>query len=198
MDRNTLEGKVIAVTGGASGIGLAIVQKLIILKAKVAVADIQGCPDELAKSPDVMFTKVDVTSRKEVHDWVEAIVARFGSLYGMVANAGISPPEGDVASDDLYRKVFSVCCDGVWNCGTEAYWQFRKQGGSGAIVTTSSIGAILYGKQLTAYGAAKSAVIGFTKGWASDWARHGIRVNCVAPGELFIDRIMLLKAKPFV
>jgi NAD(P)-dependent dehydrogenase (short-subunit alcohol dehydrogenase family) len=184
MEPHSLQGKVVAVTGGASGIGLAIVRKLIALKAKVAVADVQDCPQELTDTTDVMFTKVDVSSRTAVHKWVQAIIGSFGRLDGMCANAGISPPEGEVASDDLFQKIFDVCCVGVWNCATEAYFQFKKQGGGGAIVTTASIGAFRYGKGLTAYGGAKSAVIGFTKGWAVEWAPHNIRVNCVAPGTL--------------
>lgn len=184
MERNTLRGKVIAITGGSSGIGLAIVRKLIILKAKVAVADIQACPEELSSTPDVHFTRVDVTSREEVHNWVENVVTKFGRLDGMVANAGIAPPEGEVASDEIYQRIFSVCCTGVWNCGTEAYWQFKKQGGGGVVVTTSSIGAMRHSLGLSVYGAAKSAVIGFTQGWAVEWASQGIRVNCVAPGKI--------------
>jgi NAD(P)-dependent dehydrogenase (short-subunit alcohol dehydrogenase family) len=182
MEHNSLKGKVIAVTGGASGIGLAIVQKLIKLKAKVAVADIQDCPREISDTTDVIFTKVDVSSRKVVQEWVQTIVEHFGRLDGMCANAGISPPEGEVASDELFQKIFGVCCVGVWNCSTAAYWQFKKQGGGGAIVTTASIGAFRYSKGLTAYGGAKSAVIGFTKGCAVEWASQNVRVNCVAPG----------------
>jgi NAD(P)-dependent dehydrogenase (short-subunit alcohol dehydrogenase family) len=86
MERNTLQGKVIAITGSASGIGLAVVRELIILKAKVAIADSQACPQELSNAPDVLFTKVDVTFREEVHNWVQNVVTEFGRLDGMVAN----------------------------------------------------------------------------------------------------------------
>jgi NAD(P)-dependent dehydrogenase (short-subunit alcohol dehydrogenase family) len=182
MERNTLQGKVIAVTGGASGIGLGVVHKLILLKAKIAVADISEQPDELKDVPDLMFSKVDVSSRSEVHDWVQAIVQKFGRLDGMVANAGICPYEGGIVSDDLYQRIMGVCVGGVWNCGTEAYWQFKKQGGGGVIVNTSSGAGLRAVKGLAVYSAAKHAVIGLTRTWALDWALEGIRVNSLAPG----------------
>ncbi|OQU95637.1 hypothetical protein CLAIMM_01819 [Cladophialophora immunda] len=138
MERISLQGKVIAVTGGSSGIGLGIVLKLLLLKAKVAVADLSPKPQELDGNPDVLFTMVDVTSRQQVHDWIQEIVGRFGRLDGMCANAGICPIEVGVASDQIYRSIMDVCVSGVWNCGTEAYWQFQKQGGGGAIVNTAS------------------------------------------------------------
>lgn len=184
MEANVFEGKVVAVTGGASGIGLNVARKLIGLKAKVAIADLSAAPDELQNSQDVMFTQLDVSSREAVHNWVEEIVNKFGRLDGMAANAGISPLEGDVASDALYDKICAVNFTGVWNCGTEAYRQFKKQGGGGAIVTTSSGSAKRHSKGLTVYGATKNAVIALTEGWAVEWGEQGTRVNCVAPGKL--------------
>lgn len=187
MERNSLQGKVIAVTGGASGIGLGIVQKLVLLKAKVAVADVSAAPEELSTAEyadDIMFTKVDVTSRQQVHDWVQEIVSRFGRLDGMCANAGICPMEIDVASDSVYRSVMDVCVTGVWHCGTEAYWQFRKQGDNKGVIVNTASGAGVRGvRNMAAYCTAKHAVVGMTRSWALDWAKAGVRVNALAPGK---------------
>lgn len=184
MERNSLQGKVIAVTGGASGIGLGIVHKLILLKAKIAVADVSPRPAELDDLPNLIYTKVDVSSREQVRDWVQEIVAKFGRLDGMCANAGICPFEGGIVNDELYQRILAVCLTGVWNCGTEAYWQFKKQGGGGTIVNTSSGAGLRAVKGLAAYSAAKHAVVGLTRAWALDWALEGIRVNALAPGTL--------------
>jgi NAD(P)-dependent dehydrogenase (short-subunit alcohol dehydrogenase family) len=183
MERNSLEGKVIAVTGGSSGIGLGIVKKLIALNAKVAVADVSPAPAELKDVPNLIFSTVDVSSREQVHTWIEQIVKEFGRLDGLCANAGICPYEGGIVSDEHYARVFAVCVTGVWNCGTEAYWQFEAQGGGGAIVNTSSGAGLRAVKGLAVYSAAKHAVIGLTKAWALDWADKGIRVNSLAPGD---------------
>jgi NAD(P)-dependent dehydrogenase (short-subunit alcohol dehydrogenase family) len=181
-EQHSLQGKVIAVTGGASGIGLAIARKLEKCKAKVAIADISAAPTEFDGNSDVLFTRVDVSSRTEVHQWIQGIVSKFGRLDGMCANAGISPFEGGIVADDLYRRIFAVCADGVWHCGTEAYKQFERQNSPGVICNTAS-GAGLRGMRgQAAYVGAKHAVVGFTKAWALDWASKGIRVNALSPG----------------
>ncbi|KAJ9646683.1 hypothetical protein H2204_000375 [Knufia peltigerae] len=182
MDLDNLQGKVIAVTGGASGIGLGIVRKLILLNAKVAVADISQRPAELHDCPHIMYDVVDVSSRRQVHEWMQRIVLKFGRIDGMCPNAGISPYEGGIVSDELYQRIFAVCVTGVWNCGTEAYWQFKKQGGGGVLVITSSGGGLRPVAGLAAYCSAKHAVVGLTRAWALEWAQEGIRVNSVAPG----------------
>jgi len=188
MSFNTLEGRVIAVTGGAAGIGLAVVQRLLQEGAKVSVADItKEAPDELAQAcklgTDYTYTVVDVTSRDEVHQWVEATTAHFGQLDGMVPNAGIAHGEHPIASDEDLKRILSVNVIGVWNCATEAFYQFRKQDSPGVVVNTASVNGLKPSPSTAAYTGSKHAVIGLTKAWALDWARYGIRVNAIAPGK---------------
>ncbi|KAK5048515.1 hypothetical protein LTR84_005605 [Exophiala bonariae] len=182
MERNSLKHKIIGVTGGASGIGLAIVRKLLAVEAKVAVADLSPAPEELSNNSNVIYTKVNVTSREEVHNWIEEIVEKFGRLDGMCANAGICPVENGVASDDVYRKIIEVCVTGVWNTGTEAYRQFQRQKGGGVLVNTASAAGLKGYRNMAVYSTAKHAVVGFTRCWSLDWASEGIRVNAIAPG----------------
>jgi len=184
MGNGSLENKVIAITGGCSGIGLASVQKLVSMKAKVAVADVSPLPKELEGTANLIFTKVDVTSRQQIADWIQEIIKKWGRLDGMCANAGITPYEGSqgTTSDELYNRIFNVCTLGVWNCGTEAYFQFERQGGGGVIVNTASAAGVSGFACMPAYCGAKHAVVGFTRSWASTWGAKGIRVNAIAPG----------------
>jgi len=184
MGNPSLENRVIAVTGGSSGIGLGIVKLLLSMKAKVAIADLQPPPKEIADSTDTLYTKVDVAYKQQVADWVKELVSKFGRLDGMCANAGITPWEGGlgVTSNELYDLIFDVCTRGVWNCGTEAYLQFERQGSGGVIVNTASSAGVKAFPGMPVYCGAKHAVVGFTKSWATTWGAKGIRVNAIAPG----------------
>lgn len=182
MERNSLKSKIIGVTGGASGIGLAIVRKLLAVGAKVAVADLSPEPEELANNPNVIYTQVNVTSREQVHNWIQEIFEKFGRLDGVCANAGICPVGDGIASDDVYRRIIEVCVTGVWNTGTEAYRQFQRQKGGGVLVNTASAAGLRGYRNMAVYSTAKHAVVGFTRCWSLDWASEGIRVNAIAPG----------------
>ncbi|CAK7207051.1 hypothetical protein SEUCBS139899_009859 [Sporothrix eucalyptigena] len=194
---SSLEGKVVAVTGGASGIGFATVQKLLAAKAKVAAADVSPCPDAFKDHADVMFTVVDVSSRTQVNGWVQAVVARFGRLDAMVPNAGINHEMGIYDEDAVFQRTVAVNLTGVWNCGTEAYRQFNTQNSVGVICNTASIAGIRPSKGAPIYSAIKSGVIGLTKSWALEWAAQGVRVNALAPGPVAsAGYINAIKEKP--
>lgn len=188
MSFESLRGKVIAVTGGSSGIGLAVVKKLLRVGANVAIGDITlGPPAELSEianiDRDYTFTKVDVASPEAVQQWVYLTATHFGRLDGMVANAGISLTQDEAFDIQILRRTLSVNVEGVWNCATEAYHQFRRQGGPGVICMTASVNGLRGQTRTAAYNASKHAVIGLTKSWALDWAPYGVRVNAVAPGK---------------
>lgn len=179
----SLKDKVIAVTGGASGIGLATANRLLEVGAKVAVADLaKEAPSRLTTSgSEYTYTVVDVSSRDAVHKWVEETVEKFGRLDGMVANAGIAYQTTEY-DDALFEKTMAVNVRGVWICGSEAYYQFKKQGSKGSVITTASGNAIRPPAYTAAYNASKFAVLGLTRTWALEWAGDNIRVNTVAPG----------------
>lgn len=183
MGKSSLSGQVVAVTGGASGIGFAIVQKLVSLGAKVAVCDISPCPDSLADVPELTFTRVDATSREDVRKWVGATVAKYGRLDAMVPNAGSNFERPGVQRDDAWTKTLDLVLSGPWYAATEAYDQFRKQSGGGAICTTSSIAGLNPSRGAPIYSACKAGVNGLTKALAVEWAKDNVRINAVAPGK---------------
>ncbi|KIW25672.1 uncharacterized protein PV07_08833 [Cladophialophora immunda] len=176
-----LAGKVIVVTGGCSGIGLATVKRLLELHADVAVGDVAEQP-----APDlqghVFYRPLDVSDRGSARAFMSAVLERFGRIDGLVSNAGICPNEGEMASDDIYERVMAVNLRGVWNMGTEAIKIMVDQPTKGVIVNTASDAALKGIKGLAAYTASKHGVLGLTRAWCKEWTPKGIRINAVAPG----------------
>ncbi len=188
-----LAGKIVVVTGGASGIGLATVEKLAGLKAVVVVGDLAAEPSPALRGlmdkykQDLSYVPLDVASRESCHRFVSGVVERYGRIDGLVNNAGICPNEGEMASDELYDRIMSVNLKGVWHMGTEAIQVMKAQtagpnGGKGVIVNTASDAALKGIKGIAAYTASKHGVLGLTRTWCKEWTPVGIRINAVAPG----------------
>ncbi|HKN53979.1 MAG TPA: SDR family oxidoreductase, partial [Amycolatopsis sp.] len=170
------EGLVAAVTGGASGIGLAATTLLTERGAQVAVLDLK--PD------DTPFTgfRCDVSSDAEVTAAVDAVVERFGRLDILVNNAGIGA-QGDVTAndDDEWHRVFDVNVVGMVRLARAALPHLRNSP-SAAIVNTCSIAAWAGLPNRALYSASKGAVLSLTLAMATDHLADEIRVNCVCPG----------------
>lgn len=189
-----LQGKVAIITGGASGIGLATVQKFLREGAKVLVADIdleraEKVVAELeadGSAGAVAASRVDVSVYSEVEATVQRAVEVFGKLDVIFNNAGIAGGkpllEHDPAVD--YEPMMRVDQDGVYYGILAAGRQFRAQGTPGVIINTSSI----YGEQAAelafSYSAAKAAVISFTRSAAYELAEYGVRVVAITPGRV--------------
>ncbi|MEV6195913.1 SDR family oxidoreductase [Streptomyces sp. NPDC051920] len=171
-------GLVAIVTGGASGIGLATVNRLRTWGAQVAALDLkpEGLPD------DVMGVQVDVTDDIQVKAAVDAVVERFGRLDVVVNNAGIGAI-GDVTvnGDEEWARVLDVNVVGMVRVARHAIPHLRHSPAA-SIVNTSSIVAWAGVGQRALYSASKGAVYALTLAMAADHVREGIRVNCVAPG----------------
>ena len=174
-------GKVALVTGGSSGIGAAIVKRLVSEGARVVVADLNA-PE--AVDDAVYFQRTDVTVPNEVEAAVTAAIDRFGRLDVLVNNAGIGclgeTPELDPA---LWDKVFAVNVTAVFHACRAAIPAMRA-GGGGAIVNVASISGLVGDYGFTAYNASKAAVINYTRSLALDGARDGIRANALCPGAI--------------
>ena len=178
--------KVVAVTGAASGIGLALTRLLASHGAKLAIADIQQGPLETVEKTlkgegvDVVATKLDVTSSSAVNDWINSTVKHFGKLDGAANIAGIEMVFTNVedTEDEVWHKVLAVNLSGVMYCVRA---QVKVMGQGGSIVNAASLAGIMGRPGLGAYVCSKHGVVGLTKTVAKEVGPKGIRVNCIAP-----------------
>jgi 2-dehydro-3-deoxy-L-rhamnonate dehydrogenase (NAD+) len=172
------DGKVALVTGGASGIGAATVAMFVERGAQVASFDLDA-----AGSPDgALKVDGDATDSGSVADAVARAESELGPLGAVVCcagTAGDSLPTVDI-SDEEWRRVFALNCDGVFYFNREAA-RVMVPRGSGRIVNVASIAGKEGNPMAAAYSASKAAVIGMTKSFGKDLATTGVLVNCIAP-----------------
>jgi len=164
------------VTGGASGIGAAIVQALQERGATVAVLDLQ------ASAAGVLSFPCDVSDDESVRAAVDAAVEHLGGLDVLVNNAGIGA-QGTVEDnpDDEWRRVYEVNVLGTVRLSRAALPHLRASGNA-SIVNTCSIAATAGLPQRALYSATKGAIAALTRAMAADHLREGVRVNAVNPG----------------
>ena len=185
MDR--MKDKVCVVTGGARGIGRAIVDKFAAEGAKMVFAlDVNDSTfAELEAGRDnVRGAVVNVTDTAGIQALVDRAVAEFGRIDALVNNAGITKDALiQKMSDEDWAAVIQVNLTGVFKM-TRAIAPLMMASGSGAIVSTASIVGLDGNIGQSNYAATKGGVVAMTKGWAKEFARKGakIRVNSVSPG----------------
>lgn len=172
------EGLVAVVTGGASGIGAAVVRTLLERGARVAALDLN--PDGAPEGS--IGIACDVTDAAAVDAAVQRAVDELGGLDIVVNNAGIGA-SGDVAGneDDEWLRVLNVNVVSIARVSRAALPHLRRSQHP-AIVNTCSVVAVVGLPNRALYGATKGAVHALTLGMAADHVREGIRVNAVAPG----------------
>lgn len=182
-----LDGKVVIVTGGASGLGKGIVQRCVTEGANVVIADVQDeLGEALAAETGALFHHTDVADQESVAGLIAATVERFGGLHVMVNNAGRSSPlKKSLFHEDFaeFDSVMRVNLLGVM-AGTRDAGRHMAEHGGGSIINISSIGGILEGGGVATYRASKAAVVQFSKAAAIELAHYDIRVNCIAPGNI--------------
>ncbi|KIX10026.1 uncharacterized protein Z518_01107 [Rhinocladiella mackenziei CBS 650.93] len=184
------QGQTFVVTGGGSGIGLAITLTLCDRGATVWTPELSPNPPEelkpLIERGTVHFKgDIDVASRTACKAFMDDVIATSGRLDGLVNNAGIGLTEGPIASDDAFDRMVDVNLKGTWNYGTQALQIMQNQEPRGPWASRGNIasGAGLRGVScLAVYCATKHALIGLARSWALDFGSYGIRVNAVAPG----------------
>ena len=181
-----LDGKIAVVTGAASGIGLAIVEKFVAEGGLVLAADIQDAKGEALAARfrgKVHYRHCDVTDVAQIKAAVDEAVAAFGGLDIMINNAGAGGSVAMVEDVDVgaYEWTMQLLLRSVVFGTKYAIPHMRKRGG-GAIVNTASAAAILVGGTPFAYSVCKAAVVHFTKAAAIETAPDKIRVNALCPG----------------
>lgn len=192
----SLEGKIAAITGGASGIGLAMVKRFARQGAVVEILDVDkraaaGVADELgAEGLDIGAGPCDVTDPASVASAFASVIERRGRLDVLVNNAGIAHVGNALTTTpEDFDRILRVNVAGVANCTREAL-RHMTGAGSGVIINIASTVAELAAGDRFAYSASKGAVLAMTWSVAKDFIGHGIRCNAIIPARIhtpFVD-----------
>jgi NAD(P)-dependent dehydrogenase (short-subunit alcohol dehydrogenase family) len=178
------------VTGGAQGIGRAIVARLARDGIQVVIADRN---EEAAKQTaagiagagkdSVTALEVDVSDRSSVEAMVASAIEQLGSVDILVNNAGIMDRASFLdMDDDFWQRVLGTNLSGAFRCGQAVARHMAERGKGGRIVNVASNSGIFGGRGRAAYGASKAGIINLTQTMAIELAEYNILVNAVAPG----------------
>lgn len=190
MGKGTFHGKVAVVTGGAGGIGSAIATEYASCGASVVILDkniidAKQAADQIAASTGstVVAQEVDITNSSMVHDAAQQVLVEFGRVDALVNNAGIADNGATLeATDRDWNSVVNINLSGTFYVSREFGQALIES--QGAMVNISSIAgfAAVSPEIHVAYDATKAGVAALSRTLAVEWARHGVRVNAVAPG----------------
>lgn len=191
-----IEGKTVIVTGGASGIGKAVAQEFLNNGANVVVCDMSPKAPEFDvkdNSGEMLYQNIDVTNFESVKKMIANTKEKFGAIDILVNNAGINIPRllvdpkeanGKYELDEnIFDKIVNVNVKGVFFCAQAAAREMLKKG-SGVIINMSSESGLEGSEGQSIYAATKNAVNSFTRSWAKELGKLGVRVVGVAPGIL--------------
>ncbi|WP_273478054.1 SDR family oxidoreductase [Ignavigranum ruoffiae] len=183
-----IQDKVYVVTGGSSGIGASIVQRLLEVGAKVANFDLV---DQENQDERYLFVKVDVTSSQEIEQGIQVVLDKFGTIDGLVNNAGINIPALLVddknpkskyeINEGLFDKMISINMKGFYMVA-QAVARILVDKGQGVLINMGSEAGLEGSEGQSCYAATKASVYSFTRSWAKELGKKGVRVVGVAPG----------------
>ena len=186
----SLEGKVAVITGGASGIGRGTAGLLAEVGAAVALLDIddaagKAAADEIAElGGKARFFHCDVTSDADCERATSDVIEEFGKIDVLFNNAGVVRRKDTVdLREEEWDLVVDVSLKGIFLLSHHVIPHMIENGG-GSIINTGSGWSLKGGPKAVAYCAAKGGVLNLTRAMAIDHGRHGIRVNCVCPGDV--------------
>ena len=188
-----MNNKTILITGGASGIGLALVEKFTTEGSNVYFIDSNGllgrqvAKEFQEKGKSVTFLEVDIREESQVQHAIQSIPSKLDVL---INNAGISHI-GNLASTTLadFERLFAVNVSGMFLCSQAALPKLIEEGG-GSILNMCSVAATMGIPDRFAYSMTKGATLSMTLSIARDYVNQGIRCNCISPGRVhtpFVD-----------
>ncbi|MEM7627663.1 MAG: glucose 1-dehydrogenase [Planctomycetota bacterium] len=194
-----LTGQVALVTGGGSGIGKACAAALLQHGAKVVVGgrtrekveaaaqELDALGDVSGDDPVAVAVQLDVASDDSCQAAVRSALDTFGGLNIVINSAGVmcKKPTFDLTADDM-NTLYDIHVTGALRVSQAAGHLFREQH-AGCIINIASISSYVSLTEVTAYAAAKSAMMGLTHSLANEWAKFGIRTNGIAPGFIPTD-----------
>ncbi|RYH06707.1 SDR family NAD(P)-dependent oxidoreductase [Tropicimonas sp. IMCC6043] len=186
MFQGRFEGRVAAVTGGCNGIGAAVVERLVLEGARVAIwdMDISARETRVGNLPAGSYAcfQVDVSDLASVEAGHKASVEQFGGIDILVNSAGIAGPVSTLADypPEEWRKVQAINLDGTFFCCRTVVPGMIERNW-GRIVNVASVAGKEGNPKASAYSASKAAVIGMTKSLGKELATHNIAVNAIAP-----------------
>ncbi|MEQ8480788.1 MAG: SDR family oxidoreductase [Hoeflea sp.] len=203
-----LDGRTAIVTGGAKGIGLAIVRRLAADGARVMIADIDeeagaAAVEAISGEGEVRFTAADVSERLDVHNLVAKTIDAFGSINALVNNAGIVHAAEFLDLEEAdFDRVLGVNLKSAFLCGQAVARHMVEQIAAGeepgSIVNMSSINDTFAIPNQVPYSVSKGGVSQLTRVMALSLAPHGIRVNAVGPGSIMTDMLASVADNPDV
>jgi NAD(P)-dependent dehydrogenase (short-subunit alcohol dehydrogenase family) len=201
-----LGGKTAIVTGGAAGIGRAIVERFVTDGAKVMIADVdeargRAAADAFSGQGEVRFHKTNVAQRSDVEALVAAAVAAFGRIDVLVNNAGIVHGADFLDLDEAdFDRVLGVNLKGSFLAGQAVarHMVERVKAGErpGSIVNMSSVNAVFAIANQVPYSISKGGVNQLTKVMSLGLAPYGIRVNAIGPGSIMTDMLASVNSDP--
>jgi NAD(P)-dependent dehydrogenase (short-subunit alcohol dehydrogenase family) len=199
----SLDGKKAIVTGGAAGIGAAIVYRLAEAGARVTVADIdKAIPEKTMQQfgefrQNISFVQCDISREEQVKAMAARAALEMGGINILVNNAGIYPRKllAEMTGED-FSKVSDVNLLGTFLCSLHASREMIKQRQEGCIINIASIEALHPSSTgMAAYDASKGGVLTLTKSMARELGPHGIRVNAIAPGAILTQAVVSSTSK---
>lgn len=181
------EGRIALVTGAGRGLGNAYACRLAKEGAQLIGVDLTAAPQLTAQlksegAPEAYFHQADIAVESQVNELARTVLEKFGRVDIIVNNAGIAPhiPFAELTLSD-WRRTMSINVDSMFMICRALVPSMMNQGyGRIVNITSNTLGLVI--GNLTHYIASKGAVVGFTRGLASELGPHGITVNCVAPG----------------